>query len=277
MYDESTVHLHVNNQSGSVEHYYHFLLGFLFPLALRVEMLERDQSINNVLTRSCGPMDKIIRELNYQKLRILPRGTRICSDHNDPNSFHLSKRETLSGMDFKHGNYPQKQIRKAAFLVRSRLSTTTEQYRRRDLQHIHNSNKTVLLINRSTDPYFDSSLAEIKWSGLQRRSIRNFMMVRSAIEAESDIVVTVTLEHMPLATQIALFSHFGIVVAQHGAALANVVWCNPGTRVVEIAPRGFRSDCFPPLSDLVGAKHILVNQEGVHGDCDIEELRFHLR
>jgi hypothetical protein len=42
------------------------------------------------------------------------------------------------------------------------------------------------------------------------------------------------LEGMPLAAQIALFHRAECVIGPHGAGLANLVFCRPGTKVVEI-------------------------------------------
>jgi hypothetical protein len=47
---------------------------------------------------------------------------------------------------------------------------------------------------------------------------------------------SVVLEDLPPAAQIRLFLHAEMVVAPHGAGLANLLFCPPGTRVLEIAP-----------------------------------------
>ena len=47
---------------------------------------------------------------------------------------------------------------------------------------------------------------------------------------------TVILESLSFLEQVALFSQAKVVIAPHGAGLTNVVFCNPGTKVVEIIP-----------------------------------------
>jgi capsular polysaccharide biosynthesis protein len=57
------------------------------------------------------------------------------------------------------------------------------------------------------------------------------------------------------------------VVAQHGAALANLVWCSPQTRVLEIVPRqpiGVDLDYFKRLSNSFGLRYLRVEQNGLH-------------
>ncbi|ABI57710.1 glycosyltransferase family 61 protein [Alkalilimnicola ehrlichii MLHE-1] len=48
--------------------------------------------------------------------------------------------------------------------------------------------------------------------------------------------------------QQALFADAEVIVAPHGAALTNLVWCRPGTRVVELVPEGHRNPCFRDLA-----------------------------
>jgi len=46
----------------------------------------------------------------------------------------------------------------------------------------------------------------------------------------------VTLKGLPLADQAQLFREADAVIAPHGAGLAHLVWCKPGTKVVEFFP-----------------------------------------
>jgi capsular polysaccharide biosynthesis protein len=46
--------------------------------------------------------------------------------------------------------------------------------------------------------------------------------------------IKVTLESMTVAQQIQLFSCAKVIVAPHGAGLANLVFCKPGTKVIEL-------------------------------------------
>ncbi len=46
----------------------------------------------------------------------------------------------------------------------------------------------------------------------------------------------VVLADLPIARQIALFRQAEIVAAPHGAGLAHIAWCKPGTKIVEFFP-----------------------------------------
>jgi len=251
-----SLHLTIANRAGSVEHYYHFLLGFLLPLVLRLERLRADGDTSQVIVRSCGPMDRHLAELRLEGLRIVAREEHphLASD----------RRETIAGFDAIDGNFPGGALREAAGLLRRRLAAPPVPH-----APAPGGRPRLVLIDRGIERYFDSPAAERRGSGLQRRSIANFEALRGALAALPVDLVTAVLETATLAEQAALFATADVIVAQHGAALANTIWCRPGTRVIEIGPLNYYRTVFHPLSHIVGAQHRLVAQDGPHGPCDV--------
>jgi capsular polysaccharide biosynthesis protein len=71
-----------------------------------------------------------------------------------------------------------------------------------------------------------------------------------ALEARG--FATVRLEERSWAEQIALFQAARVVVAPHGASLANLVFCAPGTRVVELFARDYVNPCYWRVAALSG-------------------------
>jgi hypothetical protein len=70
---------------------------------------------------------------------------------------------------------------------------------------------------------------------------------------------THSMEDYPLAKQARLVHEAEIVVATHGAGLANLVFARPGTRVIEIVPTGrFNATCYPKRTRFFGLHHQLV-------------------
>lgn len=69
-----------------------------------------------------------------------------------------------------------------------------------------------------------------------KRLMLNEAALIAALEGEGFSIVEP--EALSIADQIALFASAETVVAPTGAALANVLYCRPGTRVVEIQPTG---------------------------------------
>ncbi len=73
---------------------------------------------------------------------------------------------------------------------------------------------------------------------------------------------THSMEDYPLAKQARLVHEAEIVVATHGAGLANLVFARPGTRVIEIVPAGrFNYACYPKRTRFFGLHHQLVFAE----------------
>ena len=63
------------------------------------------------------------------------------------------------------------------------------------------------------------------------------------------------LENLSWPQQMALFRRVRVVVAPHGAGLANLVFCEPGTRVVELFNRRYVNPCFWRLASIVRADY----------------------
>jgi hypothetical protein len=64
------------------------------------------------------------------------------------------------------------------------------------------------------------------------------------------------LEGMTIADQQALFGSARVVVAEHGAALTNLIWCPTGAAVVDIHPTFPAMPCFKILAELRGVRYI---------------------
>ena len=66
---------------------------------------------------------------------------------------------------------------------------------------------------------------------------------------------TVFCEDLPFMSQVALFHGADAVLAPHGAGLANLAFCRPGTKVIEIFNEGWQPEIFWQLSEAVGLEH----------------------
>jgi len=53
---------------------------------------------------------------------------------------------------------------------------------------------------------------------------------------------------IPFSQQAELFLSADIIVAAHGAALTNLMFCRPGTRVLSFSPAGYFDDCYLRMS-----------------------------
>jgi hypothetical protein len=62
-------------------------------------------------------------------------------------------------------------------------------------------------------------------------------------------------EKLSIPEQIELFAGAEAVVALHGSALANLIWCSPGCRVLEFAPDNFLAGAFEIVAHILNLPH----------------------
>ena len=95
-----------------------------------------------------------------------------------------------------------------------------------------------------------------------RRQIVNGDAVHRLLEAEGFTVTA--MEGLTVREQAACFANAKVIVGEHGAALANLAYARPGTRVVELVPVHTFSWVFPLLAVRSGLDHhVLVGTEPV--------------
>jgi capsular polysaccharide biosynthesis protein len=82
----------------------------------------------------------------------------------------------------------------------------------------------------------------------RRRRVTNETELRVELEARG--FVTVRLEDLTWPEQISAFRHAKLIVAPHGAGLANLAFCTPGTRVIELFNRAYVHGCYWRLAAL---------------------------
>ena len=68
-----------------------------------------------------------------------------------------------------------------------------------------------------------------------------------------------SFESIDFSQQVRLMRDAEVIVAVHGAALANLIFARPGTPVIEICPiNRYNPDCFPRVSQKMGLRHASV-------------------
>jgi tetratricopeptide (TPR) repeat protein/capsular polysaccharide biosynthesis protein len=70
--------------------------------------------------------------------------------------------------------------------------------------------------------------------------------------------VSVELETLTLAEQIALFRHAKVVIAPHGGGLTNLLFCSPGTQVVELVTPQYTRHYYWVISQQLGLRHFFL-------------------
>jgi capsular polysaccharide biosynthesis protein len=98
-------------------------------------------------------------------------------------------------------------------------------------------------------------LSRVGW----KRQVINESEVRDVVSSYGLEII----ESIPVSVeeQIRLFNSASLVVSPHGSALANLVWCSPGTRVIELFSRSFVSDVYAGICHVLGLRHTYLLDE----------------
>ncbi len=273
------VHLTFKNRGGSVEHYYHFVLGYLVPLLNSLGEIGEVAAARRVYLRSCVLFDPLLMEIELPNLRILPRRL-----HKWLGSFLRILPESLSFRCFKMRGfdtpsaYDPHVFRNVSKILREKLQEKIDHAADEIGRPEAGMAPRVLLIDRAAPHthYLARRKGRTPSAGSGRRSIANVDALEEALRLPGLNLRVETLEGKSLAFQIALFQSADIIVAQHGAALCNMLWSRPSTAIVEILPRG--ADITRPLnhfSELAGCLRLAyrsVAQDGRHGAVDVTQV-----
>jgi len=248
--------LKMDGLGGSTEHYYHFILGFVAPILMR---LPRAPGQPGLLAKSCAVLDERFLELGVEDVVLLPG--KIWLELEARGGYEVI---TLASLDRKLGLRAATSglFRQQVVLLRN------EVYRRLKVRDLPRR-PGVLVIGRGAPPvHYLSATAEVGHSANLRRSIPNMDEIVNLAAAAGLAAELFHLEDVTLQQQVTLFSAARVVVAQHGAALVNMLWMRPGGIVVEIMPPVVQHNIFRKMAKCCGHHYFRVAQESPHAAVD---------
>ena len=203
-------------EGGNVEHYYHFILDLVFPLSLLIERTPRDVIF---IFEEFGIFTERLHSLFPGRVETLKKQD-IPADIEKVEMFGLSPRRVRA--------------EKGAI-----QNFSTHIYNRLGVDQTVEPNKILLIERLPPDPYFLKQAKE-KGAGASRRSILNHRdlsaMLQSMVKAPFEFH-NLHLEKISFSEQVEYFNQARVVIAQHGAALANCVWMRPNSIVIELSSR----------------------------------------
>lgn len=258
---------------GSVTHYYHFLIGFLIPFLLDIKNYDYTKTtfiVDNVF----GPMIRVLIQLPFD-IKIAPVS---INDYKEvklvPLDADLIKRESKKFKLFTYNDYKYINGLMNSLFTNFDLISKMDKYDVIVIQRkLNTSYKTTEY--KKTDKYYDAFIT----SGSQRRSIENFDKFYKFIKTyyKKLSILQISLEYLPFFEQYYLFNNAKIIIAQHGAALSNVVFMKPKTTIIEIIPLSSFVDSaanvFPPLSKTCKVNHYQYKTNSTHPNIDLHDFK----
>jgi hypothetical protein len=239
---------------GSVEHFYHFFLGYFMPLVL---WQERTGTMAFTL-RDCGPMNpwfSLLRpgtDIAYiqpgvmlQRVLTYRQERQILHGWDDPTRFHRDSMDHF---------------------VRTVLTRVEA------AEPGPGSTKRITVLDRAPTPDFYLHVtSEVFSSGSAFRSLPNTQEISQALQAVGKVTLIDTASVSP-EDQVRVLANTDLLVAQHGAGLANMVWMPPGSAVLEIKPPLVPTvnEIFANLAACRGLDHLAVDQVGEHTPIELD-------
>jgi len=244
-----------NQWNGSVQQYYHFLLGYLAPIFAWTERHPE----RSIAVRDCGPMNRwfdLLRPEHDVEIMHVGDVLHVLAGNLQPNT-------VLRGWDFPD-RFSAADIRRFAGATRSiaanRFDSPGE------------SCRVIVSDRASSDGFFATPAAEWPESGSQKRSVPNLAQIIESLQRAD--VCTLDGATTDIYQQILLHSSAHILIGQHGAGLTNMIWMPPGSHVIEILPPmpDDATNIFRNLARTLGLRHTTVPQASVHAPIDAAEL-----
>lgn len=240
-----------NQWNGSVQQYYHFLLGYLAPI---LRWTAEHPGVP-IAVRDCGPMNRWFDVLRpHIDVEIMNVGDvlHVLAGNLQPN-------EVLEGMDFPD-RFPRAQLIEFA---ETTLAIATQR-----CDSSVDSCPVIVSDRASHDDFFATSAAEWPESGSQKRSVPNLSTIVDSWGRPDVCVMDGATTDIYL--QILRHHKARVLIGQHGAGLTNMIWLPPGSHVIEILPP-MPADAvgiFQGLARTMGLRHTVIPQESVHAPID---------
>lgn len=109
-------------------------------------------------------------------------------------------------------------------------------------------------------PSAGSSKIFIGREHVRRRRLTNSAELGAALETVG--YEPLYPEHLDFCAQVQAFAHAHSIIAAHGAALTNLVFCQPGTYVLELFPNTYINQGFWTIASIVGLRYAYYIGEG---------------
>ncbi len=245
-----------NNWDGSVQQFYHFILGYFVPLCTWIIKSEP----SHIAVRDCGPMNCWFDTLKvHADLEIIQPGSAL----------HVlvgnrMRHQVLQGLD-DPSKFELKTLRRGIGSVLQLLDF--------DSPPSHSSCHVLVVDRATSEDFYHGTSSETHMSGKERRHVPNLASIAMDMQSHSTVSL-VDFARMAPREQIQTARNCDVLVGQHGAGLSHMLWMKPGSHVVEIAPPLpiQVQEIFSRLANILGHSYSRVTQDSVHASVDPEQV-----
>lgn len=261
-------------RSGSAEHYWHFLFGYLLPVSrqlsrenpARANMFDCGPVMNEVMSgalQALSPATRVSLSKTAQWPSTLDEALARAQEQDAPEA-GAGPKYVVPRWDvwLLHGSETGRlkaTLSGAAAVLRDALRGCA-------CCRAEGAVGRYLILRRSAEPsyYQVGGPAQVPTYGAGRRTLRGLEEGAAALErlGWSNLIYEPGAHN--LACQIAHFAGCAGVIGVRGAEFANLVWAPAGARVVMIQSAFFRARAAPPLAlaELLGLPTIELPHEG---------------
>ena len=260
----------IKSLHGKITHYFHFIYAVFIPIIIRyIELSKSNKKITFIINDNLGPFFRILLQLPIDiKLKPFFRVDNITVNKEFliPLDIHptrknknllLVKKKLADFFDYNKFQIINNWIKKE--IVLNNLTIFSIKY-------------DIVIIERKIDVSYQSYITLIKDEqnttkkmsatvGSERRSIINHKEFVESIKKyfPKKKILNISLEYLPLFEQYNLFNNAKIIIAQHGAALANIIFMKSNSLIIEIMTQDLLnrgSNWFMPISKTCKINHL---------------------
>jgi hypothetical protein len=271
---------------GTILHYYHFFFACLIPL---IDFKLQHPNITEFrLTESIGPFHRMVSRDIYLNVRVVGNTSLTGTE----NILQLPAYDTFENRFFTNASYDKMPISVRDNLIKFFETTLPGPVKKHRNMWAAVHEPRIVFIQRKADPEFNSGTFASS-SGAYRRYIQNHREIKSALKLKyRRSTVNIAMENMNIYDQYVTFRSANILIAQHGAALANMIFMNSlgeviGTtsgelrnsfaHVIEISPPyGRASKYFRNMAAHFNVSYSSIEQNETKGDVDVNVVLAHL-
>ncbi len=244
------------NRSGRPDRFFHFIVGYLAPTLTALADSEVDGPVG---VMSVGSLDRLWADCRHPEIRVIPEA------EFDAVAAQAPVRLAARGYDSPHAHVlaPWPAVRRA---VMHAYGVDPKDAGGSDARK--GSPRILVVERRPGEAPADGAVGA--GSGSDRRSIPNLADLAAALGSAGEVRVE-AMEGLTLPEQMRIFRWADVVVAQHGAALANLIWTRKGTRLVEIVTPD-KANVLPGYYEALGLEVAHVTQDDGHAVVDVDAV-----